>query len=66
MAMALLGSINNPFSNPIIMNAEMPKFQGTSENFSEFRPKWKEYHRLIKRTHPPPAKETFCTFLSNV
>ncbi len=35
-AMALLGSINNPLSNQIIMNAERPKFQGTAENFSEF------------------------------
>jgi hypothetical protein len=35
---ALLGSINNPLSNQIIMNAERPKFQGTAEisrNFGE-------------------------------
>jgi hypothetical protein len=51
-AMALLGSINNPLSNQIIMNAERPKFQGTAENFSEFRRKWKEYHRLIKGNSP--------------
>ncbi len=38
-AMALLGSINNPLSDQIIMNAEKPKFQGTAENFSELRRK---------------------------
>ncbi len=51
-AMALLGSINNPLSNQNIMNAERSKFQGTAENFSEFRRKWKEYHRLIKDNSP--------------
>ena len=50
--MALLGSINNPLSNQIIMNAEKPKFQGTAANFSEFRRKWNEYYRLIKGNSP--------------
>ena len=47
-AMKLLGSINNPLSNKIIMNAERPKFQRTASNFSEFRRKWNEYYKLIK------------------
>ena len=50
--MALMGSINNPLSNQIIMNANKPKFQGTAENFSEFRRKWKEYYHLIKGNSP--------------
>ncbi len=50
--MALLGTINNPLSNQIIMNAERPNFHETAENFSEFRRKWKEYHRLIKGNSP--------------
>ncbi len=51
-AMAILGSIINPLSNQIKMNAERPNFQETAENFLEFRRKWKEYHRLIKGNSP--------------
>ncbi len=51
-AMVLLASINNPLSNEIKTNAERPKFQGTAENLSEFRRKWKEYHRLLRGNSP--------------
>jgi hypothetical protein len=36
-AIALLGSIKNPLSNQILMNAERPKLQGTAENYAEFK-----------------------------
>ena len=38
-AMALLGSIRNPLSNQIFMNAEKPKFKGAAANLFEFRRK---------------------------
>jgi hypothetical protein len=36
-AFAFLRSITKPVSDQILMNAERPKFQGTAENYAEFK-----------------------------
>ncbi len=46
------GALKNPLSNQILMNTERPKFQGTAENYAEFKRGWNEYHRIIKANSP--------------
>jgi hypothetical protein len=41
---------NNPLLHQIVMEASRPKFQGSAENFSEFRRQWREYHATLKST----------------
>ena len=45
-------NVNNPLLSQILMEANKPKFQGTAEQFSEFRRQWGEYSKLMRSTFP--------------
>jgi hypothetical protein len=34
------------------MEASRPKFQGSAEDFSEFKRQWREYNHTLKETFP--------------
>ena len=56
-------AMNNPLMSQLVLSLDQPKFEGTSENFPEFKRQWSEYLHTIQTSLPALGDMQLVTIL---